>query len=106
MQRKCTLILYGGQNKMYTPYPTKRYEKSFIKLKHSGKFNEIELNKVINILASGEKLGSSYQDHPLHGEYMGLRECHVRGDILLIYEKDEEKMLITLVNIGNHSELF
>lgn len=62
---------------MYTPFPTKQYEKFFKKLKHSGKFNETELNKVIDTLCRGEKLNPIYQDHDLHGEYNGYRECHI-----------------------------
>ena len=91
---------------MYTPYPTKQYEKSFRKFKHSGKFNELELNKVINVLSSGERLDLIYQDHALQGEYEGYRECHVYGDILLIYRIEKQKLVLVLFNIGSHSELF
>ena len=91
---------------MYTPFPTKQYQKAFKKLKHSGKFNETELNSVINKLSSGEKLDQAYQDHGLQGEYEGFRECHIRGDILLIYKFEKQKLVLMLINIGNHSELF
>lgn len=91
---------------MYTPFPTKQYEKSFKKLKHSGKFNEIELNKAIDILCRGEKLNPIYQDHDLRGEYDGYRECHIQGDILLIYRTEEQKLVLVLFDIGSHSELF
>lgn len=91
---------------MYTPFPTKQYEKSFKKLKHSGKFNETELNKAIDILCRGEKLNSTYQDHDLHGEYFGYRECHIQGDILLIYRVEGNKLVLVLFDIGSHSELF
>ena len=91
---------------MYTPYPTKKYEKSFLKLKRSGKFDELELNKAINILASGGRLDSTYQDHSLQGEYEGYRECHIHGDVLLIYRIEKQKLVLMLINIGSHSELF
>ena len=91
---------------MYTPFPTKQYEKSFKKLKHSGKFNETELNKVIDILCRGDKLSSIYQDHDLHGEYAGYRECHIQGNILLIYRIEGKKLVLVLFDIGSHSELF
>jgi ribulose-phosphate 3-epimerase len=32
---------------MYKAFPTKQYEKAFKKLKHSGKFDETKLNKII-----------------------------------------------------------
>ncbi len=91
---------------MYTPFPTKQYEKSFKKLKHSGKFNETELNKVIDILCKGEKLHPIYQDHDLHGEYDGYRECHIQGNILLIYRIEGQKLVLVLFDISSHSELF
>ena len=91
---------------MYTPYPTRQYEKSFKKLKHSGKFNETELSKVIDILCTGSGLDPIYQDHNLHGEYEGYRECHIQGDILLIYRIEGNKLVLVLFNIGTHSELF
>ncbi len=91
---------------MLTPYPTKQYEKSFKKLKHSGKFDDKELNKVIDTLCKSVKLNPEYQDHNLHGEYEGYRECHIRGDILLIYRIEEQKLILVLFNIGSHSELF
>ncbi len=91
---------------MYTPFPTKQYKKSFKKLKRSGKFNEIELNKAIDILCKGEKLGPIYQDHALHGEYDGYRECHINGDVLLIYRIKEQKLVLVLFDIGTHAELF
>lgn len=91
---------------MLTPFPTRQYAKSFKKLKHSGKFYEAELNIAIDILCSGERLDPSYQDHSLHGEYEGYRECHVHGDILLIYRIERNKLILVLFNIGTHSELF
>lgn len=91
---------------MLIPFPTKQYEKSFKKLKHSGKFDETELNKVIDILCREEKLGQIYQDHDLHGEYDGYRECHIHGNILLIYRTEEQKLVLVLFDIGTHSELF
>ncbi len=86
-------------------FPTKQYKKSFKKLKHSGKFNETELNKIIDILCRGEKLHPIYKDHDLHGEYVGCKECHIRGDILLIYQIKNEELVLVLINIGSHSEL-
>ena len=91
---------------MYTPFPSKQYEKSFKKLKRSGKFDETELNEVVDTLCRGEKLHSIYQDHDLHGEYSGYRECHIQGNILLIYRIEDNKLVLVLFDIGTHSELF
>ena len=34
------------------------------------------------------------------------RECHVEPDFLLIYEKTEEVLVLSLVRTGSHSDLF
>ena len=34
------------------------------------------------------------------------RECHIQGDFLLIYEKHNDVLLLVMVNIGTHHELF
>lgn len=91
---------------MYRIQASKLYERSLKKLNHSGKFNILELNTVIRILASGKKLDSLYQDHGLQGEYEGYRECHIRGDVLLIYKIEDDRLILILANIGSHSELF
>jgi mRNA interferase YafQ len=91
---------------MLKVFPTKQYKKSFKKLKHSGKFNEIELNKVIDKLCTGENLGLNYQDHELHGGYIGCRECHIKGDLLLIYQIKNKELVLVLIDIGSHAELF
>ena len=91
---------------MYTPYPTRQYEKAFRKLKHSGRFDESRLNKVINTLACGERLHPIHKDHALHGEYESYRECHIHGDMLLIYRVEKQKLVLMLIDIGSHSELF
>ncbi|WP_082086156.1 type II toxin-antitoxin system YafQ family toxin [Komagataeibacter europaeus] len=43
-------------------------------------------------------------DHPLKGDWADHQECHVGGDFLLIYQKDEEK--IVFVRTGSHADLF
>ncbi|HEY4508131.1 MAG TPA: type II toxin-antitoxin system mRNA interferase toxin, RelE/StbE family [Candidatus Paceibacterota bacterium] len=42
----------------------------------------------------------------LAGEYQGCHECHLKGNVLLIYAIVDSIREITLVDIGSHSELF
>ncbi|ECC1461956.1 type II toxin-antitoxin system YafQ family toxin, partial [Campylobacter coli] len=51
-------------------------------------------------------LERKYKDHKLKGEFKELRECHVKPDLLLIYQKQDDKLILTCINIGSHSELF
>ncbi len=64
------------------------------------------LDAVITMLASGETLDESYHDHPLSGDYSGHRECHIAPDWLLVYYKQEDILVLTLVRTGSHSDLF
>ena len=82
---------------------SKSFKKAFKKLNE----NEKKLNKdIIWQLANNEELASKYKDHALIGSYKGFRECHVKPDLLLIYKKQNEILLLTCVEIGSHSELF
>ncbi|TCK70013.1 type II toxin-antitoxin system YafQ family toxin [Lonepinella koalarum] len=36
-----------------------------------------------------KELPEKYQDHALKGEWNGFRECHIKPDLLLIYDKGE-----------------
>ena len=68
-----------------------------------------DLNKlfdVVNILAEGGILGAKYRDHDLSGEYKGTRECHVEPDWLLVYEIQNDVLVLILYRLGTHSELF
>lgn len=64
-----------------------------------------KLELVLDLLCADLPLSRKYKDHALKGEYEGIRECHVKPDLLLIYFKTG-KTLLTLVRLGSHSELF
>jgi mRNA interferase YafQ len=64
------------------------------------------VESVVQILASGKKLDPRYKDHQTQGDFEGFRECHIRGDLLLIYKIEKDKLILVLINIGSHSELF
>ena len=85
---------------------TIRFRKVLKKLSRSGRFDRKKLEKIIDILARGEKLATSYQDHELSGELTGHRECHVGFDLLLIYRLEDNDLIMVLVNLGSHDGLF
>lgn len=43
--------------------------------------------EVSNCLLNGLPIPEKYQDHPLKGDKSGLRDCHIRPDIVVIYVK-------------------
>lgn len=65
-----------------------------------------KLFEVINLLARGESLDLKYKDHELSGNYKGTRECHIEPDWLLVYEYQNDVLVLMLYRLGSHSELF
>ncbi|KKR14770.1 MAG: hypothetical protein UT42_C0019G0011 [Candidatus Falkowbacteria bacterium GW2011_GWA2_39_24] len=90
---------------MYLLKYSKRFKKE---LKHSQHDNVmmIELEKVLNILASGRDLPVKYINHRLSGEFNNFFECHLKPDVLLIYEIKKAEVIIILLRIGSHAKLF
>jgi mRNA interferase YafQ len=93
---------------MYHIHRTKDFDKSYKRVKESGKLKRqaIEtLNHVINTLALGYGLPAEYNDHQLTGERQGQRECHIKGDLLLIYKIKKKELVLVLVDFGSHPYL-
>ena len=93
---------------MYTVVYTKQFGKSFKKLIKQSKvlLLQEELEECVVTLAQGKKLTASYRDHKLQGVWGGAREFHLRGDVLVIYEIQENILVLTLFDIGSHAQLF
>lgn len=64
------------------------------------------LRKVVNTLASEQKLADSYRDHGLTGDYCGFRACHIEPDWLLVYRVEADALELFLFRTGTHSDLF
>lgn len=64
------------------------------------------LEKVIDQLAQQNPLDEQHHDHTLSGEYSGFRECHITPDWLLIYQIQENELILLLARTGTHSDLF
>lgn len=84
---------------------TNQFKKDIKLAKKQGRDIE-KLFGVIGILANGETLDEKYRDHDLSGNFKGCRECHIEPDWLLIYEVDNNVLVLVLNRVGSHSELF
>lgn len=62
--------------------------------------------EVLGLLREEKILPEKYCDHPLKGEYMGHRECHISPDWLLIYKIENDMITLSLTRTGTHSDLF
>lgn len=80
------------------------YKKIKATPRHSKDIDTLIL-EVLKLLTKDQPLPESNCDHSLSGNWSGYRECHIKPDLLLIYQKPDSETL-KLVRIGSHSELF
>ena len=67
-----------------------------------------KLTKIVNKLANDEELDIKNKDHALVNSlrFKNCRECHIEPDWLLVYKKDNNKLILFLIETGSHSDLF
>lgn len=89
------------------------YAKDFLrdweKLSRSGKHDMNIITEAILLLIAGNApLPAEWKDHQLKGQLQDMRECHIKGDLVLVYhtEKTARHELITFFRVGTHSEIF
>lgn len=63
------------------------------------------LESIVDKLQNGEELPDYNRDHALSGEWKGYRECHIQPDWLLVYKISEERLVLSLIRTGTHSDL-
>lgn len=83
---------------------TTQFKKDYKLAKRRG-LNIDLLKNVISKLSNGETLEAKYKDHPLSGDWIGHRECHIQPDWLLIYRIENDILVLTLTRTGTHSDL-
>ena len=91
---------------MYRAVETTRFRKSLKKVSQYRNFDRRELERVVDLLCAGRQLEIHHQDHELKGKYAGIRECHIKNDLLLMYQKKQNIFVLLLVDIGTHPYLF
>ena len=65
-----------------------------------------KITAVIDLLCSQQPLPPALRDHPLKGEYVGYRDCHVEPDLVLIYRIDNGQLELICLRLGTHADLF
>jgi mRNA interferase YafQ len=82
---------------------TTQFKKDLKRIRKQNK-DASKLKAVIEKLAAGEALDEKHKDHPLRGNYAGVRDCHIAPDWLLIYAIVGDEL--RLIRTGSHTELF
>ena len=54
-------------------------------------------------LLNNKQMSKERKDHELHGDMQGYRDCHILPDLVLVYKKIQDEII--LVRLGSHSEL-
>lgn len=67
-----------------------------------------KLTEIVNKLANDIELDIKNRDHRLVNNlrFQNCRECHIEPDWLLIYKKDNNNLILFLIETGSHSDLF
>ncbi|MCL2816358.1 MAG: type II toxin-antitoxin system YafQ family toxin [Oscillospiraceae bacterium] len=89
----------------YKPVETSLFKKTR-KLAEKRGLDLTLLIEPITILAKDETLPPKYRDHQLKGKLSAFRECHIKGDWLLVYRIVEDKLILSLHATGTHSDIF
>lgn len=89
---------------MYSLVYTRQFKKDFKKIAKMAVEDILEVGRVIYQLQQGLPLAAKYVDHPLVGNWIGYRDCHIKPDLVLIYRVENGQL--QLVRIGSHSLLF
>ena len=74
---------------------TKKFGKSVL---------ETSFIPTLHLLCTDASLPEKYADHALSGNWKDYRDCHIKPDLVLIYQKPDNESLL-LVRLGSHSEL-
>jgi mRNA interferase YafQ len=90
---------------MRTIERTTRFKRDYKREKKTDQTLDADFLPVIEMLATDAELPDRLRDHGLAGDWKGFRDCHVRPDLVLIYEKIGSDVL-SLARLGSHSELF
>lgn len=60
---------------------------------------------ILRLLRDDIEIPPENKPHKLTGDYKNCMECHVEGDLLLIWI-DESENIIGVLRLGSHSEVF
>lgn len=65
------------------------FKADFKRISRSGRYKAKDVLTVIAILANDEPLLTRYRDHALTGDWKDFRDCHIKPDLVLFYQKPD-----------------
>lgn len=92
---------------------TKQFKRDLEKIFQSSKSSVCDLIQerlgiFIDKKTNNSSLPPSFRDHALRNNktFQNCRDCHLTGDTVLIYTVEQNKLILTMLKIGNHSNIF
>jgi len=82
---------------------TRQFSRDVKRMAKRGK-DIAKLKEVVTRLAEDIPLNPRHRDHPLIGNLINCRDCHIEADWILIYSMDQKSL--RLERTGTHSDLF
>ena len=84
---------------------TNKMKKDLKRVQKRGK-DISKLENILDMLANRQFLAKKHKDHQLSGDLSDFRECHIEPNWLLIYQINENELILYATGTGTHSDLF
>ncbi len=63
---------------------------------------ETDLSTILVALAQDRPLPAKFRDHALTGNWVDHRDCHIKPDLLLLYQR-LDRTVVRLMRLGSHA---
>jgi len=95
--------LESNPNIVFELQITNQFKKS-IDLSYARNFDLNLLLEIIALLVQDKPLPTKNYAHQLKGQYVGVWECHIKPDWLLLWQEERDKLILLLLNTATHSD--
>ncbi|MBO5691290.1 MAG: type II toxin-antitoxin system YafQ family toxin [Spirochaetaceae bacterium] len=84
---------------------TNQFKKDY-KLAQKRGYDLSEFQEIVDKLRNREPLDPKYKDHPLSNNWKNHRDFHLHPDVVVIYCIKNNNLILEMVRMGSHSDLF
>ena len=84
---------------------TNQFKKDY-KLAQKRGYDLSEFQEIVDKLRNREPLDPKYKDHPLSNTWKNHRDFHLHPDVVVIYCIKNNNLILEMVRMGSHSDLF
>ena len=95
--------LEENENVIFELQITNQFKKS-VNLSYRRNFDLQLLFEIVEFLAQDKTLPEKNCAHKLKGQYIGIWECHIKPDWILMWQEDKDTLILLLLNTATHSD--